>query len=104
MKNLFLIGCLVLGGCAGTTDLIVRQNEVVKPSDAMYKCNIASMPDPANLTDLQVARLVEQMYYDNKQCRASLNAIHAFEDSSGNVVAPNVKPNEVRKLYKMYVK
>lgn len=103
MRNLLVIGCLLLlAGCATPTTLISHQHQVVLPSDAMYQCNAsATLPDPNTLTDVQVARYLETLYRNNKQCKASLNAIHAFLARSNKLTM--YSPAGARKAYTMLV-
>lgn len=92
---LILASCS-LAACATTTDLIERQNLVVKPSEAMYKCDTANLPDPRKLTDKQVAKLIEVLVQDNVECKNSLRTIHAFEEKADGTVTVN--PKTVHKL------
>lgn len=92
-----LLGCLLLGACA-STDLITQQHIVVKPSAAMYKCDTADLPNPDTLTDIQVARLIETLYANNVQCKASLDSIRKFLNVADAATKPT--PTQARNWLK----
>lgn len=67
----FLIGC--------TDQVITRtRNVVIMPPDNIMVCNIIELPNSRNLTDIQVARLIAQLYNENMTCNASMAAIRQY--------------------------
>lgn len=86
----FIIVGLMLASC-GTTDIINRQNLVVKPSEALYKCDTTKLPDPRKLTDKQVAKLIETLVQENEECKASLRSIHVFIEKADGTVRVDPK-------------
>lgn len=98
MKRIALLGFLCLGGCV-STDIITKQHVVVKPSAAMYKCDVpSSLPDPDTLTDIQVARLIETLYANNVECKASLVSIRKFLNVADSATRPT--PSQARNWLK----
>lgn len=82
---------IMLAGCAGTTNIIDKEVQVIKPSEALYQCQLVKFPDPEHLTDIQVARVLEALAYENRRCYNSLRAIHAFVENADGSVTPNKK-------------
>lgn len=90
LRHVIIAGCLLLGAC-GTTTVIDKQLVTAMPSEALYQCSLVPFPDPTKLTDRQVAKLLEQLAYENHKCYNSLRAIHAFEEKANGTVTPNKK-------------
>ncbi len=80
MRKFCLIFPLILTSCA-STPVVVRsiQHHVVVPEEGMYNCPIVEkLPPSKTLTDIQVARLIVQLYQNNKTCKNSIDAIKNF--------------------------
>lgn len=71
---------LFIAGCETTsTTVIDRKLITVLPSEALYRCPVLkSLPNADHLTDIQVARLIETLYYNNITCKHSIDQIRAF--------------------------
>jgi hypothetical protein len=85
MKKVLLIPfALLLGGCQTTVPTITTNRyQVITPSASMYNCpTIKDFPDPKNLTDIQVGRLIVHLYENNRICKNSLDSIKTFLDSA----------------------
>jgi formylmethanofuran:tetrahydromethanopterin formyltransferase len=85
MKKVLLIPfALLLGGCQTTGSIITTNRyQVITPSASMYNCpSIKDFPDPKNLTDIQVGRLIVHLYENNRICKNSLDSIKTFLDSA----------------------
>ena len=87
MKKYVLIGlALLLAGCQSTS-IIDKQNVVVMPSNAIYDCpQLTYYPKPETLTDIEVAKLLKNIYANNVKCRNSINAIRKFLNDSKKTV------------------
>jgi len=87
---IFLVGCT-------NPQIITRQNHtVVIPQDSFFECNtIQSFPDHNSLTDLQVARLLVELYQNNMQCKNSIEAIRTFlHDAKRRLENNETTPNQ----------
>lgn len=96
MKKILIVP-LVLGMAAcGTPPQTVRTEwKVVKPNVAMYECPLLKRwPDPENLTDVQVARTLVQLYKNNVKCKNSIVAIQKFLDKAEHRVEGTPDPTE----------
>ena len=85
MKRLLLIPfALLLAGCQSTQpDLVKTKIQVIVPDQSMYECpTIKSYPNADKLTDIQVARLIVQLYKNNQTCKNSIEAIQKFLETS----------------------
>jgi len=82
------IGMLLLTGCTSDPVMIRTQHTfVVMPADSMFVCNRVEIPPSNNLTDIQVARFIANLYQQNQQCKNSLEAIRTFlEDAKKSMV------------------
>jgi hypothetical protein len=80
-KILALCAGLLLAGCQTDQPTVITTNKfrVVIPPDAMWRCpQVTNLPDPAKLTDLQVAKLLEQLSETNSICRASIQQVKIY--------------------------
>ena len=79
-----LIVCIIsllLFGCAPTSPeiLTTTQQSVVMPPDEMFDCpEVAMFPDAESLDDIEVGKLLKQLYSNNEKCFNSVQAIHLF--------------------------
>lgn len=78
------LAALTLGGCDQQTQTqYLTKYQVVVAPDSLYNCPvITKWPAVKNLTDLQVAHLLVRLAEDNKICKSSLDAIHAYYDAA----------------------
>jgi hypothetical protein len=89
MSRLSAFICVLLSaGCASDPVMIRTQHTiVVMPADSMFVCNRVEIPPSNNLTDIQVARFIANLYQQNQQCKNSLDAIRTFlEDAKRSMV------------------
>lgn len=86
-RILLIIGLgSMLGGCESLAKFmnppqIIVQDKyiVVAPPDSMYSCpQLANLPKPETLTDLEVARLIVRLDENNKVCGASMASLKQF--------------------------
>ena len=85
MKPLLLIPfTLILAGCQSTqSELIKTKIQVIVPNQSMYECpTVKSYPNSDKLTDIQVARLIVQLYKNNQTCKNSIEAVQKFLETS----------------------
>ncbi len=79
MKIIALFFVLFLTACGSNQIITSSKNVVVKPEEALYNCpTVEVLPDSKTLTDLQVARLIVQLYQNNITCKNSIEAIREF--------------------------
>ena len=79
-KYLIIPLVLFLAACNSTPQVISSQKIiVVVPDETFFNCpTLKSFPNPEKLTDVQVARLILELYKDNQICKNSLESIKAF--------------------------
>lgn len=81
-KIAFILIPLALAGCAKDQESLtvpVDRWHVVQAPDNLYRCpKVKKWPDPSNLTDLEVAKLLDELSTDNKICRASMIKVKQF--------------------------
>jgi len=84
--SLVFIG-LLLAGCQTNEKLIQTKLQVVMPESALFNCpEIKSLPNPAKLTDVQVARLIVQLYKNNVACKNSIDAIKDYLEKAQKLI------------------
>ena len=81
---------LLLAGCGGTlpAQIVIKEvPRVVIPADEMYNCPvITSLPNPATLTDLEVAQLIVMLKKDISICKNSMDDIKLYlEDAKKRI-------------------
>lgn len=75
-KMLLLIPVLFLAGCNTTTQTIVKTEQVVFiPEKSLFSCPSTKLPNPENLTDAQVAKVIVNLHNNNKNCQRNMNTI-----------------------------
>jgi hypothetical protein len=82
MKKLpiFLI-LLFLAACTSAENRVITSQTIMIPgiSDSMFECPITEQwPNPDELTDLDVARLIVELRRNNLVCKNSIDAIQEF--------------------------
>ena len=81
---------LLLAAC-GTEAVVVRsvQHQVVMPEESLFNCpTVDQLPPTRNLTDVQVARLVVQLYQNNTTCKNSMTTLRKFLEDAKNSTTP----------------
>jgi len=80
MKYTLLGLMCFLAACSTDDNIVVSQRQVVvMPPDNMFQCDVVTrFPEPTTLTDLQVARLLVQLYEYNASCKNNMDAIRTF--------------------------
>jgi hypothetical protein len=89
MRKMILAAPLFLMAC-GTDDLVVRstQHQVVMPEESMFNCpTVDQLPATRTLTDVQVARLIVQLYQNNTICKNSMTTLRQFLDNARSTTA-----------------
>lgn len=80
MRALLLLPLIALAAC-GSDPVVVRstQHQIVMPQESLFTCpTIDTLPPSRTLTDVQVARLLVQLYQNNTTCKNSINALREF--------------------------
>lgn len=91
MRKFILVAPLFLVACA-SEPVVVRSTQqiVVMPEQSMFNCpTVATFPEPRTLTDVQVARLIVQLYQNNTTCRNSMNTLREFLESAKRTAEAN---------------
>lgn len=81
MKKFVLIPILFLLAACGPTSQVVTSDKlvVVMPDETFFNCpTLKTFPNPEKLTDVQVARLIIELYKDNQICKNSIEGIKKF--------------------------
>ena len=76
---------LVLAGCASKPAQVITKTElqVYVPDRSMFYCqNVRRFPNPENLTDAQVAKLLVELHSKNTECQKNMNAIYKTLDEA----------------------
>lgn len=79
---------LLLVGCS-SNPLVLRstQRVVVMPEEVMFNCpSFDSFPETNALTDIQVARLIVQLYQNNVVCKNSMNTLRQFLENAQRTI------------------
>jgi len=90
MRKMILAAPLFLMAC-GTDELVVRstQHQVVMPEESMFNCpTVDQLPSTRTLTDVQVARLIVQLYQNNTICKNSMTTLRKFLEDAKTSTAP----------------
>jgi len=84
MKFISLAALLVLAACSNDRPVVTSTKHVaIVPQEHMFECSVLdTFPEPTTLTDLQVARLILQLYENNRVCKNSIDALRTFLDSA----------------------
>jgi len=83
MRMLLLATLLVLAACGSKPALIRTNTVVVMPEEALFNCpTVDTLPQSATLTDVQVARLIVQLYQNNAVCKNSMTALRTFLENA----------------------
>lgn len=82
MKKLLIITIVLLGLTACENDNVMFRDKLIliKPPEQFYECNLAELPRPATLTEIQVARYIVRQYQFQKICQNNMKAIKEFLD------------------------
>ena len=84
MRKIVLVAPLLLAACA-SEPVVVRSTQqiVVMPQESMFNCpTVATFPETRTLTDVQVARLIVQLYQNNTTCKNSMNTLRQFLENA----------------------
>lgn len=80
MRALLLLPLIGLAAC-GSDPVVVRstQHQIVMPEESLFNCpTVDTLPPSRTLTDVQVARLLVQLYQNNTTCKNSITALREF--------------------------
>lgn len=89
MRNniaILLAASLFLSGCNRQLTPVQTQYKVVEPEAAYYVCNKVPLPDPENLTDVQLAALVNELVKENRVCHNNMAAIKQFLENAKKIL------------------
>lgn len=82
MKNILIVGLFAffLSACASTNPILTQEKlGKINISQELYECPVVkTFPNPDKLTDIQVAKLIVQLYKNNQKCKTSIEAIEEF--------------------------
>jgi len=87
IKYLFLLLPLFIIACSDPEVQVITKQKLVPvvPDAALYICpTVTRFPDTKTLTDIQVARLIAQLYSNNNICKNSLDSIRDFIEITKN--------------------
>jgi hypothetical protein len=87
------ISCAGCAGGFGTREKIIEKKYTqYSVPEEKFECSvIKSLPKPQGVTDAQVARLLTQLYHDNKQCYMSMEGLKTYlrkADAEGRISLP----------------
>ena len=83
MKMIPLVATLFLVACGSSPVLVRSNNVVVMPEEVMFSCpTVDTLPASATLTDVQVARLIVQLYQNNTVCKNSMMTLRQFLENA----------------------
>lgn len=83
--RMFVLAALVtplLASCAREQVIRTTQHIVVMPEEALFNCPSPDLPESRTLTDVQVARLIVQLYQNNATCKNSMIALRQFLETA----------------------
>ena len=83
MRFVSLCSLIFLTACTGQVVTSTR-NVVIIPPETMMICNAVELPDPRNITDIQVARLIARLYQENTTCHDNMNAVRQYLERARN--------------------
>lgn len=84
---LVILATLALAGCKTTQNVVQTKLQVVVPDESLYNCPVVkNLPNSNNLTDVQVAKLIVQLYKNNKQCKNSEEAVKKYLDEAKKLI------------------
>lgn len=86
--TLMVAGLLI--GCDTQPQVVTTTRDVVvMPSESLFNCPVLNeWPDTTNLSDLDVARLIVQLYENNVRCDISIRSIREFLTRAREVTPP----------------
>jgi hypothetical protein len=93
MKKIIVLPLfLALAGCGTMADvqpdLVTTKLQVVTPDPSIYNCpSPGKLPKAADLTDVQVAKVLTTLYSNNKKCANSIQAIQKFLEEAKKIEA-----------------
>jgi hypothetical protein len=78
---------MAITGC-GHNPLSPTKTELVvaRPGEAYFICDKVSLPDPASLTDVEIAQLINDLVKANRICANNMAAIKQFLDAAEQVI------------------
>jgi uncharacterized protein YcfL len=84
---------LMLAGCQTPSQNVIQTKlQVVMPEAALFNCpQLKSLPSASKLTDVQVARLIVQLYKNNVACKNSIDAIKNYLEEAQKLIDGEVK-------------
>lgn len=82
--SFMLSGCFGMGHKPLTPTKI--EYKVVKPEEAYFTCEKVELPNPANLTDAQIAKLINDLVKANRTCANNMNAIKQYLNAAQDVL------------------
>lgn len=85
----FVLIILLFAACA-REPVVLRsvQHIVVMPGEALFTCPAPDLPESRTLTDVQIARLIVQLYRNNVTCNNSMTALRAFLETAQRATQP----------------
>jgi hypothetical protein len=88
MKTFLIASLLFLSACSGQNIIRTNQFLVVMPEESMFTCErFTNFPRTETLTDIQVARMLVELYELNSTCKNSIDSIRAFLEEARRINA-----------------
>lgn len=86
MKTYLLLLSLFLAGCQSQNVIRTNQFLVVMPEESMFTCErFTNFPNTQTLTDIQVARMLLELYELNTVCKNSIDSIRTFLEEARRI-------------------
>jgi len=98
MRKFLLIPLLFVAACS-SEPVVVRstQHVVVMPEEVMFNCPVVdTLPETKRLTDVQVARLIVQLYQNNTVCKNSMMTLRQFLEQARATTAAQQPAEEAK--------
>lgn len=87
-KEIIITLSLLLAGCASTSPILTQEKlGKINISQELFVCpTIKTFPNPDKLTDVQVGKLIVQLYRNNQRCKTSIDAIEQYIEKHNSIV------------------
>ena len=103
LYSIIAIACLALplAACAttGPTTIITKDIPVViAPPDTLYSCpQVSTLPNPATLTNRDLANLITTLVKNNRVCGANMSSIQTYVAKARMQILANQKSGVKKK-------
>ena len=86
--SIFLVSCNSTSTDKPPMQVLTRvKYKAIRIPNSYYDCPVVEKwPNPATLSDIQVANLLVELYSNNHKCKNSLNAIKTYIEKVNKVI------------------